>query len=291
VITEGHLTRHYQGRQGGRVPAVIDIAQDHALALLRDAGVFELGAVLKGGTALRKFRAGNAGRFSTDLDFANADQPVAELILDTLDGARIAGFGFRVERINEHRRARLHLTTPFGDPEISARIDCSPKTAWLPADDATLVALPIHRVYDIQLPTVPVMRSDEVIAEKLARYRRASLARDLYDLAWFAQQGPMNGALIRRLLVLKVWFDVIDDGLGTRPFDPDDVLRERHANAFAEEAIGYLTTPVDIPGWIAIVRRRFGFVADLDQDDLRIGRCNLSDRRHVQQLVASFAHA
>ena len=177
MITEGHLTRHYQGRQGGRAPALIDIAQDHALVLLRDAGIFELGAVLKGGTALRKFRAGNAGRFSTDLDFANADQPVAELILETLDGASIAGFGFRVERLNEHRRARLHVTTPFGDPEIPARIDCSPKAAWLPAEDAALVALPVHRVYDIELPVIPVMRSEEVIAEKLARYRRASLAR------------------------------------------------------------------------------------------------------------------
>ncbi len=58
MITEGHLSRHYQGRKGGRTPALIDIAQDHALALISQAGVFELGAVLKGGTALRKYRAG-----------------------------------------------------------------------------------------------------------------------------------------------------------------------------------------------------------------------------------------
>lgn len=289
MITEGHLTRHYQGRQGGRAPAIIDIAQDHALALLDQAGVFELGAVLKGGTALRKFRAGNAGRFSTDLDFANTDQPVAELILETLDGASIADFTFRVERINEHRRARLHVTSPFGDPEIPARIDCSPKAAWLTPERATLIALPIHRVYDIDVPVIPVMRSEEVIAEKLARYRRASLARDLYDLAWFAQQGPMDGALIRRLLVLKVWFDVIDDGLGTRPFDPDDVLRERHESDFAEEAIGYLTTPVDIPGWIEVIRTRFAFLAEMDTDDATFARCSPGDRWLVDQAVGAYA--
>jgi hypothetical protein len=34
------------------------------------AGLLDRGLVFKGGTALRKFRAGNAGRFSTDLDFA-----------------------------------------------------------------------------------------------------------------------------------------------------------------------------------------------------------------------------
>ena len=57
-ITEGHLARHYQGRRGGRGPALLDIAQDHALALLHAAGLFQRGLVFKGGTSLRKFRAG-----------------------------------------------------------------------------------------------------------------------------------------------------------------------------------------------------------------------------------------
>ncbi|MFV1991457.1 MAG: nucleotidyl transferase AbiEii/AbiGii toxin family protein [Acidimicrobiales bacterium] len=96
MITEGHLGRHYQGRKGGRSPALIDIAQDHALALISEAGVFDIGAVLKGGTALRKYRAGNAGRFSTDLDFAGTDQPVAELLIEAIDGKTLAGFTFRV---------------------------------------------------------------------------------------------------------------------------------------------------------------------------------------------------
>ena len=45
--------------------------------LLHNAGLFERGLVFKGGTALRKFRAGNAGRFSTDLDFAAPDEEAA----------------------------------------------------------------------------------------------------------------------------------------------------------------------------------------------------------------------
>lgn len=74
-------------------------------------------------------------------------------------------------------------------------------------------------------------------------YRRASLARDLYDLAWFAKGGPLDEALIRRLTVLEVWYDVVDDALGSRPFDPSDVLQERDASSFREEDTGYLTTP------------------------------------------------
>lgn len=285
MITEGHLSRHYQGRKGGRSPALIDIAQDHALALINKAGVFDLGAVFKGGTALRKYRAGNAGRFSTDLDFAGTDQPVAELLLEALDGQSIAGFTFHVEPLNEHRRSLLHIETPFGAPEIPARIDCSPRTPWLPPDWLTPVALPIHERYDITIPAIPVMRVEEVLAEKLARYRRASLARDLYDLAWFARGGPLDEALIRHLTVLKVWYDVVDDGLGSRPFDPDDVLQERDPSTFREEDIGYLTTPVDIEGWELSVRQRFAFLAELDADEAAISACNPGDRYRADQFV------
>jgi hypothetical protein len=78
MITQGYLARHFQGRSGMRDPALLDVAQDYALKYLHDQGAFELGIVLKGGTSLRKLRAGNAGRFSTDLDFATPDMETAE---------------------------------------------------------------------------------------------------------------------------------------------------------------------------------------------------------------------
>ncbi|MDR1635610.1 MAG: nucleotidyl transferase AbiEii/AbiGii toxin family protein [Bifidobacteriaceae bacterium] len=72
-VTEGHLARHYQGVRNARDAALLDIAQDHALFHLHRAGLFDRGLVFKGGTALRKYRAGSTGRFSTDLDLAAAD--------------------------------------------------------------------------------------------------------------------------------------------------------------------------------------------------------------------------
>lgn len=203
---------------------MIDIAQDHALRLLHNAGVFDLGVVLKGGTAIRKYRAGNAGRFSTDLDFAGADETTAEVILDVLDGAELDGFRFGIEPLHAHRRARLRLETPFGSPAIPARVDLSPKPAWLAPEILGPTALPIHTRYSFALPPIPVMRLEEVASEKLARYRRASLARDLYDLAWIAQR-VFDERLVGRLTVLKVWHDVVDDGLGEHTFHPEDVLR------------------------------------------------------------------
>lgn len=79
------------------------------------------------------------------------------------------------------------------------------KAPWLPPEQLAPIALPIHGRYDIVPPTIPVMRNEEVLAEKLARYRRASLARDLYDLAWYARGRPLDESHIRRLTVLKVW--------------------------------------------------------------------------------------
>jgi uncharacterized protein len=273
VITEGYLARHYQGRADGRDPALIDIAQDHALHLLHEAGVFELGAVLKGGTAIRKFRAGNAGRFSTDLDFAGADETTAELILDALDNTELDEFRFRVERLHTHRRALLHIDTPFGSPVIPARIDLSPKPAWLGPEMLAPVTLPIHDRYSFRLAATPVMRVAEVASETLARYRRTSLTRDLYDLAWIAQH-VFDEPLVRQLAVLKVWYDVVDDGLGDRPFDPAEILAPRRPVDFDPEAIGDLTTPVDVPAWIETVERRFRFLETLTDEERLFARCS-----------------
>jgi len=284
VITEGHLVRHYQGRKGGRGPAIIDIAQDHLLVHLAQSGIFELGIALKGGTAVRKFRAGNAGRFSTDLDFAGVDDASAELLLEVVDGAKVGPFAFGVESIDGTRRARLLIASPFGESDIPARLDLGRKALWLPLEELELLPLPIHVRYDLTVPAIPTARTEEVIAEKLARYRRVSLARDLYDLAWFAQRA-LDEELVREMTVLKVWGDVVDDKLGDRPFDPEDVLRPREESDFQREAIGYLTAPVEVPAWIERVRDRFEFLRLLDATQSRIARCSPGDRWMVSQRI------
>ena len=99
-LTVGLVTRHFQGRAGGWDPALLDIAQDHALCHLHEQGLFDMGLVFKGGTALRKCRAGAVGRFSTDLDFAAAEDGLAELVLSTLDGHSCHGFSFTLSDVD-----------------------------------------------------------------------------------------------------------------------------------------------------------------------------------------------
>lgn len=284
MITEGYLTRHYQGRRGGRGPAIIDVAQDHLLHLLVREGWFDLGGALKGGTAIRKFWAGNAGRFSTDLDFAGLTDTSAELLLEIVDGARVDQFTFGTEPIDGTRRVHLLIASPFGDTGVPARLDLGRRPLWLPRLLMAVMPMPIHRRYEFELPELPASTVEEAVAEKLARFRRDSLVRDLYDLAWFASR-PFDEVLVRRLLVLKVWSDVVDDSLGKRPFEPDDVLRERHPDEFEPEAIGYLTTSVDVAGWIARVRERFSFLRDLDEHEQVLARCSKADEWTVRREI------
>ena len=286
MITGGYVVRPYQGRSGGRGAALIDIAQDHLLFRLADQGLFDLGISLKGGTAIRKLWAGSAGRFSTDLDFAGLDDAGAELVLEAVDGAQVGPFSFVTKPIDGTLRVAVLITSPFGSPEVPARLDLGRRPLWLAAQPAEPIALPIHQRYDFTMPPVPAARVEEVVAEKLARFRRASLARDLYDLAWFAAR-PFDEVLVRRLTVLKVWCDVVDDGLGSRPFDPQDIVRLRRETEFQPEAIGYLTTPVDIPAWVAVVRRRFKFLVDLDDFEQRVAQCNRADEWDVRQAIAA----
>ena len=169
-ITPGWLARHTPQGPGGRQAALIDIAQDLLLAQLHQRGIFDH-LVFKGGTALRKLYAGNAGRFSTDLDFSvrNLDdepEAVTELLRREIDGRDIDGFRYSVE---DHRgRAQVRYETPLGGVgNLTTKLDIGP-APWLPPDERGWVRLPVHAAYNLP-PAIPVMSLAENMAEKIAR--------------------------------------------------------------------------------------------------------------------------
>ncbi|MEX0620686.1 MAG: nucleotidyl transferase AbiEii/AbiGii toxin family protein [Acidimicrobiia bacterium] len=287
MITEGYLARHYQGRHGGRDPALLDVAQDYALKILDDQGVFDLGLTFKGGTALRKYRAGNMGRFSTDLDFAAAEETVADIVLDALDGAELHEVRFGIEVVTPHRRGRLTVTTPLGSPAIDARVEITPRSPWLPAGRLTPVDFPVHGGYEFQPVVAPVMSLEETLAEKLAAYRRRALLRDLYDLAWFGQQGAFDELLIRRLAYLKVYMDVVEEGIAEGPFDAMTDLLSRQSNDFPPEDIGLLTGSPNTEEWLERVRARFAFLTSPTPEEELLAKCHPRDRFTVDQIIAS----
>ena len=289
-ITEGYLTRHYQGVRGARDAALLDIAQDHALYHLHNAGLFERGLVFKGGTALRKYRAGNTGRFSTDLDFSAPDETLAIDTLTTIEDADIDDFHFQAADLGDDgRRATLIIDTPFGRPKLAAKIELARHALSLPVEMLPPIPMPIQAIYGFTVPTLPVVNQDEAIAEKLARFRRVDLARDLYDLAWYAAR-PFDEPLVRRLWVLKTYRDIVLDKRGDKPIDPEQILHDRKDANFRGEDIGYLTGKVDTQAWMATVQHRFSFLRDLDSDEQRWCACNPRDDYEVTQALETIAN-
>ena len=282
-LTAVLITRHALGRADGYDAALLDVDQDHLLYLLDAAGVFDSGQLaFKGGTSLRKCRLGTDGRFSTDLDFAAPDDDTVLEVCSLIDGARISEFRYQLASTRgDGRHWALTITHPeLGSPNIAASVEFARRPLALPTERLAFVALPIHRHYEITLPILPVVAETEACAEKLARYRRVALARDLYDLYQFTRR-TMDEALVRRLWVLKVWGDVIDDHRGTRPSAPDDVLHPRTERDIQPDSIGVLTRPVDLTAWEAAVRKRFQFLNDLDPDETRWVTCDERHRREI----------
>jgi len=59
------------------------------------------------------------------------------------------------------------------------------------------------------------------------------------------------------------------------------------ADESVAEDIGLLTQPVEPGVWLAMVRDRDAFVADLDDEQRQIARCNPGDRYAVSKLIAA----
>lgn len=173
------------------------------------------------------------------------------------------------------------MGTPFGRPQLGAKVELARHELSLGPELLHPIRLPIHERYDFSIPETPVIKVEEAVSEKLARYRQVSLVRDLYDLQWYATAGAMDEPLVRRLWVLKVFRDIVIDGRGTKPIDASDVLEVRTAKRFRPEDIGYLTRPIKIDEWIATVRSRYYYLAALTEQERRWAECNERDRHEV----------
>lgn len=285
TLTRALVALHGDGRADTYGAALLDVAQDHLLWLLAELGHFDDGSLIfKGGTSLRKCRLGGVGRFSTDLDFVAPNDDTVLEVCAAIDGASVSGFQFSLrDTRGDGRHWTLLVRHPeLGQPDVAASVEFARRSLIVRSERLEFVQLPIHRSYEIALPLIPVISEAEACAEKLARYRRVSLGRDVYDLAQFAER-RIEEPLVRRLWVLKVWCDVVDDRRGSKPLDPSDVLRERKETEFEPESIGKLTRPIDIAMWERRVRRRFGFLADLNEDEQRWATCNPRHRFEVER--------
>jgi predicted nucleotidyltransferase component of viral defense system len=304
-LTRGYIARHTPHGAGaqGQDAAIVDIGQDLLLRDLHDRGILDPLA-FKGGTAIRKLYAGNAGRFSLDLDFStiaignNPDDALTDLIA-AIDGIELGPFHYSVTE----RRGKwtLNFEHPFGGSALGSKLDLNPPP-WLEPTTRGWQPLPIHAQYGPPaLPSLQVVRLEENIAEKIARLNRATPARDMYDLRWAVTNPDISRTLdlplIRRLAVLKIWVDANGAHAGNTwwkpghegpPFDPDRWLRDRSRGEFDEEDIGALAVPIPTAAELSdSLRTHFRFLADLDPNEQTLAQAREQDRPLALRMLAA----
>lgn len=290
-LTPGYVARHVPpGSRLGLEIAILDIAQDFLLAHLAEAGFFSEIVVFKGGTALRKFFAGSEGRFSTDLDLATRELEVdrQELAALIAEHAAVTLGPFEFQPRENRNRWSIQVRSQFGNPAVTMKLDVGPP-CWIAPEERPFVATPTQPRYGFAPPRIPVMRLEEIVAEKVARLTRSATARDASDLVWARSTSPhsrFSPELVRRLAVLKVWVD--NNGLSStwrpaltpRSFDPETWLAPRER--WDDEQIGLLAQPP--PALADLERdlvRYYGWLRDLTEEETRWASADPGSRGEV----------
>jgi predicted nucleotidyltransferase component of viral defense system len=290
MLTQAQVQR-YSTESGLRdiMIAEKEVVLTFLLQLLSERGILDRLA-FKGGTCLRKMFIGSQGRFSTDLDFTGIEEHDHEdIILEMMQGFErpFHGIQFAIPDDSYYETqdglswgvnpTYAHDWNASGVSEVKLQISRR-ETPTLPT-----VRLPqIGQSYFKQLPFVPseiiCLALPEILAEKIRACYQRNKARDIYDLGVFATR-PLDQALIRRLVVLKLWqardtFDparLIQKFQDGRGFDWED-LRQLLNRAVVIDRETITTDCV----------KGFGFLGDLTDDE----RTLASDKYQREQAVA-----
>jgi predicted nucleotidyltransferase component of viral defense system len=248
----------------------------YALNALSDAGVLDR-LVFKGGTYLRLMVTGDAGRLSEDLDFTNrslAEEP--EAAFTEAFAAPHHGVQFSVR--SPYRTARRNWACRVGYEhpwdagefrlEISFREPTFlPPKRWPPVDQPYFRALPFPP------PTIPCLRIEEALAEKLRAIQQRATERDLYDATRYGRKG-FDERLVRLLAVAKLWND-------REAFDPERILATLSNGRKSWPDLERLIGRARRRDWnrdASEAARRFAFLRDLTEFERKL----LEDARRHQ---------
>ena len=250
-----------------------EVVLTYLLQLLSERGLL-VRLAFKGGTCLRKMFVGSQGRFSTDLDFTGLEehdhedvilammeafeQPFHGIQFSIPDGAYYEtqdGLSWGVSP------AYAHDWNAAGS-EIKLQISRR-ETSTLPTERRAQ----LEQSYFQHLPFAPAdivcLALPEIMAEKIRACYQRNKARDIYDLGMFATR-PLDQALVRRLVVLKLW-------QARDSFDPERLMRKfQDGRDFDWTDLAQLvrrTMPIDRDRITADCVRGFRFLIDLTDEE------------------------
>ena len=290
------LAAVYRGR--GRNEAYLEFAQEHFLAWMATEGLFagDHPLIFKGGTALRKFRFGLAGRFSTDLDFAAESTDYPEHVLDSLDeGFSFEGVTFHLTDLDRPALKGTWRAQAEGiaGETIDAKLDFSPRPTLYPPERRPRSDIPgvERRFLGFDPVDPPLMTLLENVSEKLARFRRQIIGRDLYDLARLAPELRPHLPALREAVLFKVFFDLVEDGqAGAKPFRAGPEYAGRTAaQVIGFEDLGVLSgLPQECSALLAVIGSTYGAMGEpTGAVEIRLGQASRSDLFWAQQIYAS----
>jgi len=174
------------------------------------------------------------------------------------------------------------------------KLDVGPP-CWLKTQRRGFVTTPTHRRYEFELPDLPCMRLEEMIAEKVARLSRTATARDASDLVWIAttpSRCRFTPELVRRVAMLKVWVDNHGlrpewaPALNPKPFDPEAWLSSR--DRWDDEQIGLLTAPPpSLQQLEAELHRFYAWLGHLSSEEGHWAKADANDRGEVIKTIRS----
>ena len=248
------------------------------LQLLSERGILNRLA-FKGGTCLRKMHFGNQGRFSTDLDFTRLEEHDHEdVILDMMQAFEqpFHGIQFSIPDDSYYETADglswgvnptyVHEWNQGGS-EIKIQVSRR-ETPTFPTERRAQVEQSYFRYLPFAPAEITCLALPEIIAEKIRACYQRSKARDIYDLGTFATR-PLDQALIRRLVVLKLW-------QARDSFDPERLMRKfRDDREFDWDDLGQLVrrgTAIDRGRITADCAHGFAFLATLTEEEKTLAR-------------------
>jgi predicted nucleotidyltransferase component of viral defense system len=243
------------------------------LQLLSERGLLARLA-FKGGTCLRKMFVGSQGRFSTDLDFTGLEEHDHEdVVLDMMAAFEEPFHGIQFSIPDESYYETVDGLSWGVNPVYAHDWNATSSEIRLQISRRETPTLPtencgqIEQGYFQHLPFAPAdincLALAEIIAEKIRACYQRNKARDIYDLGMFATR-PLDQALIRRLVVLKLW-------QARDSFDPDRLMRKLEAgNEFDWDDLAQLvrrTTAIDRRRITADCVSGLAFLRDLTEDE------------------------
>jgi predicted nucleotidyltransferase component of viral defense system len=283
------------GQRIGLDVADQEVALHYALARLNEIGLVGYppgeqtpGPLLfKGGTALRKCIFGSTGRFSQDIDLdATHKNGFAETVEAAFQPAQpYYGIEFSLPRFRYSSDDNFSGTVEYRhangegafELQISYRLDPILEPVDLTLQEQSYFAKASE---ECGVPHLFGLDPYEMIGEKImaCNRRQGGSSKDVYDLDLWAKR-PFNERLVRRLAVLKAW----TDQRGQPSYDPTALLAAIEPQSFRWSDISGLV-PRNLasdPGQICErVRTRFGFLAELNEDETTLLNDQVAHREH-----------